>query len=98
MARELRKLYSRDVEFNRFQDNVKTVFDSLAKDIIFDRVEISATIPTTNYVIRHMLNRVPVGWIIVDIEAQGTVWRVAWDKDTITLTSSGSVPIKFWVF
>lgn len=49
----------------------------------------------------HQLGKIPVGWQIIDIDAQATVWRdstVAASNDTIALRSSAPAvaTIQFW--
>ena len=52
-------------------------------------------------VIPHQLGKIPVGWQVIDINAQATVWRdstVALSNDTIALRSSAVAvaTIQFW--
>jgi hypothetical protein len=40
----------------------------------------------------------PSGWKIVDINAAVTVYRSAWDRDSLTLVASGACSLRVWVF
>lgn len=49
-------------------------------------------------VIDHKLGRQPQGWFLVDLNANVTAYRTAWDELTITLTSSGSATAALYVY
>lgn len=52
-----------------------------------------------NNVIKHGLNRVPVGWVIMDINAASTIYRsAAFNNLTLTLNSSAIATVKLGVF
>lgn len=56
-------------------------------------------IATTPLAINHLLGRNPLGWFLTDNTASCNVWRtVAFNKYTITLESSATTTISFWVF
>ena len=55
-------------------------------------------INTTDTVINHGLGITPNGWLILDKQANSTVWRVSWNDKQITLRASAQVTIKLWVF
>jgi len=57
--------------------------------------------PDTNFTVVHNLNRVPVGYLVVDSDLATNVYRgsLPGTKTTITLRSSvASVNLKLWVF
>ena len=94
-----RKLYlTNNPDLNRVQDNVGDVLLSLSNDVLLTRTPITATITTSTLTISHNLGKVPNGWFIFDKNADANVWRTAWDKNTITLDSSATVTIKFYLF
>lgn len=52
-----------------------------------------------NNVITHGLGRVPVGWIVMDINAASTIYRSsAFNINTLTLNASAIATIKLGVF
>lgn len=52
-----------------------------------------------NNVITHGLGRVPVGWIVMDINAASTIYRsAAFNINTLTLNASAIATIKLGVF
>lgn len=85
-----------------WQTRVKSQIDPLLSNKIIqgDLVQDASLSPGSN-TITHNLGKIPVGWIVVDINASANVWRSAdFDKDTLTLTSSAAGPIivSLWVF
>ena len=60
--------------------------------------DISLTANTAK-VINHLLQRLPQGWFIVDINANTAIWRTSsWTTTTITLESSADAIISIYVF
>ncbi len=59
-------------------------------------VTLTATVPK---VINHLLQRMPQGWFLTDIDAKTNVWRTQNFTDTtVTLRSDTTVTISFWIF
>ncbi len=59
-------------------------------------VSLTANVPKA---INHLLQRLPQGWFLVDINANATVWRSAlWTNTTLTLESSANVTISVYVY
>lgn len=49
--------------------------------------------------INHLLQRMPLGWFLLDNTANTVVWRTAsFTTTTITLQSSANTTINLWVF
>jgi hypothetical protein len=80
------------------QENVAGVLDSLVRVPVIDGVHVTATLASGSNRIAQTLQRIPQGWIIVDRDSAATVYRTAWDSKTMTLTASGAVTIKMWVY
>lgn len=81
------------------QTNVAQVLESLIAIPLLDGVLIKEVpVTTTGVKVSHLLRRQPVGWIIVDQNAAGSVYRTAWDVNSITLQSSANTQINMWVF
>ncbi len=56
-------------------------------------------VASTPKVINHLLQRLPQGWFLVDLNANATVWRsAAWTNTTLTLESSANVTISIYVY
>lgn len=54
---------------------------------------------TTPKAINHLLQRLPQGWFLVDINASATVWRSAlWTNTMITLESSADVTVSLYIY
>jgi hypothetical protein len=78
------------------QSNVEHLQDlPLNNMVVLDNITLAVGANT----ITHNLGRVPVGWIIMDINASATVYRsAAFNISTLTLTSSAIATIKLGVF
>jgi len=76
--------------------NLQTVIRELSRDLL-KYVTFSATIDGDT-VIDHLLGRQPMGWIVIDKTSSVDISRTAWDKNTITLTSTSSVDCKILIF
>lgn len=49
--------------------------------------------------INHLLQRLPVGWLIIDQDANADVWRAKpWTTTTLTLESSADVNLSLYIF
>lgn len=48
--------------------------------------------------VTHGLGRTPSGWIVTDQTAAITLYRTAWDEETITLYPSATGSVDLWVF
>lgn len=61
-----------------------------------DSIFLTASTPKT---INHLLQRLPQGWFIVDINANAVVWKTQnWTATTITLESSADATISIYVY
>lgn len=58
----------------------------------------NATITTATATINHGLGVNPLGWLILDQDADARVWKVSSDEKSIILDSSATVNIKIWIF
>lgn len=90
---------AKEYELSVVQDNVDNVFTPLLKVVILDgQALLALPMTTTATIYPHRLNRIPLGWLITDKNANINVWRVTWDSRTITLQASGSGPINLWIY
>jgi len=85
-------------QLNRVQDNIATVWKSLVDDPVLTRVTITASIAATNTPIRHSLNRVPVGYLIVSKNANADIWTVSLGRNEIVLIASAPVAVTMYLF
>lgn len=61
-----------------------------------NNVTLTANIPKA---VNHLLQRMPQGWFITDINANAAVWRTQpFNTNAITLESSANVTISLWVY
>ncbi len=58
----------------------------------------NATITSATATINHGLGANPIGWLILDQDADANVWKVSSDEKSIILDSSATVNIKIWIF
>jgi len=99
MLRTFRHLYSRDEFLQRLQSNIADSFNSILKVLLLDGNTLTVTLAAgVASGVSHKLGRQPEGWIIVDKDASASVYRTAWDKNSLTLISDANVNLKVWVF
>lgn len=60
-------------------------------------IQNTAILSGSNEII-HGLGRTPQLWVIADLNANITLYRTAWTKNTISLTASGPATISLWVW
>ncbi len=51
-----------------------------------------------NNQINHLLQRQPLGWIVIDQSAVSQFYRVSWDMNFLVLNASQPATISLWVF
>ena len=83
---------------SRYFDRIKEFLDQIMRTEFLAGSSISTTIGTSNTEIPHGLDVIPNGFLIVDKTANSNIWRVSWNKKTITLIASSSVDVKLWIF
>lgn len=99
MIQFFRKTKFQDKETTQLQDNVGLVLNQIAKKALIDGVQLKdVALESGSNRINHKLGRQPEGWVIVDRNGTATVYRTAWDANTLTFTSSAAVTISLWVF
>ena len=89
-----------ETKINKLQENISLKFDQFdampfAKGNYLESVAIS----TSDTSVNHGLGVTPIGFIILDKNANATVWRSGTSTDKVlTLRASASVTINLWVF
>lgn len=59
-------------------------------------IVLTANIPKA---INHLLQRMPLGWMMIDINADAVIWRTQpLNENTITLEANADATISIWVF
>ena len=81
------------------QDNVTNAFSTLSTMQILDGSLITnIKLSSGDNKVAHGLNRIPLGWIVVDRSANANLYRSSWDDRNITINSSATSTIALWVF
>lgn len=95
-----RRFRTKDIDLNRVQDRVEDTFRQFVSNPLLDGVFIDVVFPSGSLTqeINHTLTRQPLGWIVVDVDAAETLHRDSWNNRTLTLTASGAVSAKLYVF
>lgn len=84
-----------DVQETIFQWSSQLKNQDLFPGRLIEGVELS----TTAVNVEHGLTRLPLGWIVVDRDADESVFRSsALTTSFLPLTASGSVTVSLWVF
>lgn len=61
----------------------------------------NVSLSTSTTAVKHSLGRIPVGWVVTDIQGTATVWRDVTAKstaDTIFLKASNAVIVDLMIF
>ena len=84
---------------NMLSDSLATLDQNLDKiEIIKGRHIPGVNITTTDTLVAHGLGRTPIGWIVVDQDADARIWRVKIDAQYLCLIASANVSVSLWVF
>lgn len=99
MVRSYRKLNAENGDLNKVQDNIEYALGPVLASAIIDGVQVNAIeLTTTPLAVSHGLGRRPLGWIIVDQNADARVWSIARDKNVIILQASSPCTISVWAY
>lgn len=98
MPQQFSTVATEDETLNRVQQNIRLAVDPLSRDLMLNRSLVSAQVTTSTVTVLHNLGRQPIGWFLVDKDADARVWRTAWTSTTITLDSSATVNVKIILF
>jgi hypothetical protein len=90
MISAFRKLITDDQTLNRVQDMIAQMVSSLISDPMLSRQTISVSLASGTNVVSHNLKRQPKGWLISDRNSAATLYRTAWDSQSITLQASAA--------
>lgn len=85
---------------NRTQDAITEAFRLLqSQNPVLESQTLQVSLSATPLQIAHRLGRVPVGYLVVDRDADRNVWTSTAATDRfLTLVSSGSVTVKLFIF
>ena len=99
-VKAFRKVRGLDEDVDKFQQNVAQVLDSLKlEDSVLNSVQVEAVIGTTDTEIEHKLNKVPAGFLVIDIDKSAIIHRVSKDSRVLVLQSSvADTSVKLLVF
>lgn len=89
-----------DQNLNLIQSNISSAFISLIGSSPFlggQLIESVKVLSASATSIPTGLGRVPKIWVLCDQNTGVTVWRTSWDKNSITLQSSGDCTVTIWV-
>jgi hypothetical protein len=88
-----------DTDTKLIQQNIaQAVAGAISSPLLDGRLIRDTALSSGANKIEHKLNRVPIGYILVDIDNNSTVYRTAKDKLYLTLTASAAVTVSIWVF
>jgi len=86
-------------QLNQIQAYITQAFNSLLNlsPFLGGQLIQNVSVSTAGTVINTGLGRVPQIWTLCDQQADATVWRTAWNSNSITLKSSADCVISLWV-
>ena len=71
----------------------------LANLLVQGRVVPNISLSSGNNVINHLLGRMQIGWMLIDLDQGVTIYRAApFNNLTITLNASGTANVSLWCF
>jgi len=83
---------------DNLQDQLVTSLSALESDELALRKIYEFSLASGSNQLFHDLQRQPKGWLIVDRDSAATVYRTAWDNESITLQASAAVNIRLYIF
>lgn len=97
--RQFRKIRTGDINLDQLQTNVEQVFGEIQKKPIIDGTLLSGVVVgTTETEVNHELNRQPLGFIVVDRNSAGVVYKTRATSKLLVLQASAPVTVSLWVF
>jgi hypothetical protein len=95
----LRRIITDDKNLQLIQDNVSQAFRESDAQPMSQGVLISNVALTSGQdnPVSHGLRSTPTRWVILDVNAQATIWRTAWDEANLTLHTSANCTVSVWV-
>lgn len=98
MGYNFQTINSADPEINRIQANIFKALQSINGPFVggnlLTGIKLVSGVPLA---INHGLNRVPELWTLSDILSAANVFRISWDKNSITLQATADCTIAIWV-
>lgn len=95
---QFQKIITKDTEVDRLQTNLANTFNQLNNNpFLGGNLLQNVAVATGGTQITHGLNRQPQLWVLCDQNTNTTVWRTAWDTNTITLKCGSNCTINLWV-
>lgn len=91
-------IQTNDPILNRIQANVSNAISQLIGPFIGGNLLSSVKLTSGQAnVVSHKLGRAPQVWVLCDQSAGTSVWRTAWDANSITLEAGADCTISLWV-
>lgn len=87
-----------DPEINRIQENALEKFNAYDSVPFINGNLLEIDVSTTATDFNHGLNRTPIGFLVIDKNANADIWKTGATRTTIQLDASASASIKVWVF
>jgi hypothetical protein len=100
----LKKVFSDDFNTQRLQDNVSDAIRAIENAIIVNGVVVTgiAVVSGSDIQVNHGLNRNPVGFLMIDSNAQVTVWQSTtvnnFKNKMLLLRASATATINLYIF
>jgi hypothetical protein len=100
MPRQIQRVRGLPYKTNELQDNIlaavqPTLTNPLLDGIIITGISIDGVNPTE---VNHLLSRLPQGYLIIDKNAPGDVYREVLNTRQISFVSSAPVTISIYIF
>jgi hypothetical protein len=98
MIKSRKTPFKSQTDIERLVQNLNNIFNEIQVDFLYGTY-IEAEIATGGTKLAHKLGKEPQGWIVVDKDANASVWRFeASDANYINLKSSATVNVKLYIW
>lgn len=86
-------------QVNKVQENVASALQQFITNPLLDGILSSSTsVGTSATRIVHKLGRKPLGWLVVQQDANAVVWQTSMDEEAVTVQASSAVNVTFYFF
>jgi hypothetical protein len=98
-SRKTIKRVQGDFKLEQLQRNIEDFLKASVPEFLANGEDLGQLVLASGAnVVNHKLQRVPQGFLILDQNANASVYRTAATDRTVTLTASAAVTVKVWVY
>lgn len=96
--RTFKKTRTGDKNLDAVQDNVLQFANQLLPVQLLNGILLTDVELSGSTAVSHRLGRIPVGYIVVNRDANASIWTNSIDAQFLNLQTSATVTVSLWVF